>query len=124
MLSVARVPWLGREFTGHLGFLYTGGKYYRFATYLKSLVTLEYLDRKVLRLQIKGDKFTIEVIADLDGRGGDLQAPVKGNMARTIREKVDTPVSVIMKAPAGNVLFQGQGRQAGLEMTGNPAELF
>ncbi len=123
MLSVARVPWLGREFTGHLGFLYTGGRYHRFASYLKSRVILENLNRKELSLNIRAKDFAIEVKADLDGSGGTLQAPVQGDMARTIRERVDTPVSVIMKDPAGKVLFQGQGRQAGLEMTGNPAEL-
>src|SRR5690554_5805195 len=33
MLSVANIPWLGKSFTGFLGFLYANEKIYRFGTY-------------------------------------------------------------------------------------------
>ncbi len=124
MLSIARVPWLGRTMTGHLGFLYTKGKYHRFGTYLKSRVILQQKDAGVMALLIEAKDFSLEVRAELNGTGGNLQAPREGDMNRTIRERVDTPVTLKMRGPDGELLFKESGTQGGLEMAGDISGLF
>lgn len=122
MLSIANIPWIGRSFTGFLGFLSVDNKLYRFATYTGAKITnLKRLDDRI-EVIVKGKDFTIEFIG-LKGMRGELLAPIAGDMSRTIHESIDAEISVILRDRKGDVLYQGSAKNAGLELVGDPQKL-
>ena len=81
MLSVAEIPLCGVAFTGCVGFVFTGGKEYRVATYRGGKPMQITGSTLVLR---QGD-LTVRV-EFLGGSFHPLRAPRRGVMARTIHE--------------------------------------
>ncbi len=122
MLSVARIPWIGKTFTGFLGFFLYNGEVISFATYTGARITdLSFTDSEV-NLLIKAGKYVLKIGARKahhenrkPGRGG-LKAPVFGNMERTIHESIDATIQVSVLDRSGNELFAGTGRNSGFEM--------
>jgi len=83
MLSVADIPLAGGHFTGIIGIVFWKGKEYRFATYLGARVVQK---EKGILLIRQGN---IELEARLiEQKPHPLQAPVNGEMARTIHENI------------------------------------
>lgn len=81
MLSAAHIPWAGIHFTGVIGAVLWKGKEYRIATYLGARV-VRIQDRTVRVIQ-----GNLELEARLlETSGHPLRAPVRGDMARLIRE--------------------------------------
>jgi hypothetical protein len=122
MLSIANIPWIGRSFTGFLGFLWVNDKLYRFATYTGAKVTELKRDEDKIEVLIKDKDFTIEFIG-LKGMRGELLAPVAGDMSRTIHESIDAEIRVILKDKKGKILYDGTAKNAGLELVGDPKKL-
>jgi tocopherol cyclase len=125
MLSVARIPWIGKTFTGFLGFFRYNGKTITFATYTGAKIRkMEYSDRETW-IEIQSGKINLQVHgtqSELHGKRagkGNLKAPVLGNMDRVIHESVDAEISVKLTAADGEILFHGKGTSAGLEMVGD-----
>jgi len=122
MLSIANIPWIGRSFTGFLGFLWVNEILYRFATYTGAKV--EKLNRTDDRIEvvIKDKNFTIEFFG-LKGMRGELLAPVAGDMSRTIHESIDAEIRVILRDINGTIIYDGTAKNAGLELVGDPKKL-
>lgn len=122
MLSVARIPWIGKTFTGFLGFFLHNGNLISFATYTGAVITdLSFTDAEV-KLEIKSGNYLLRIHAEKAphedrkaGRGG-LKAPVLGSMERTIHESIDATIQVELVDRSGNTLFSGTGRNSGFEM--------
>ncbi|MDD2279337.1 MAG: tocopherol cyclase family protein [Bacteroidales bacterium] len=122
MLSVANIPWLGKSFTGFLGFLYANGNIYKFGTYTGAkVIKLNWNDDNI-EITIEAKDFTIEFIG-LKGKRGELLAPVSGDMSRTIHESIDAVIRVILKDKNGKTLYDGSAINAGLELVGDPEKL-
>jgi tocopherol cyclase len=125
MMSIARIPWIGKTFTGFLGYLLHDGKLFSFATYTGARVTNLSYTEKSISLTVTGKQFIMEVQASkpdsyVQSKGlGGLKAPVLGNMNRVIHESVDSTIVVKAKDRSGNLIFSGTGRNAGFEMVGN-----
>lgn len=81
MLSVASIPFGFFDFTGIIGVVYYGGREYRFATYLGAYIR-ELRDGKV---RIKQGPMEFEA-GLIEPSGKALNAPVAGDMSRTIHE--------------------------------------
>ena len=129
MLSLARVPWMGRSFPGFLGFVNTPElrSPLQFGTYSGAKVRdLHVADHHVsltvtmgsLRLEVEGTR----------SHTGSLQAPVAGGMDRRISESLDGRIQLRLYRAAADgsvrhVLFSGTGSSAGIEVVGDTAEL-
>ncbi len=122
MLSIANIPWVGRSFTGFLGFLWVNGKLYRFATYTGAKIAELVRNEDNIKVLIKDKNFTIE-FAGLKGMRGELLAPVAGDMSRTIHESIDAEIQVTLWDKKGEMLYQGKAHNAGLELVGDPQKL-
>ena len=113
--SVAKIPWLGSFFIGHICFLYVKGKFYLFATYNKS---------RIMRLQLSGNELEIELqrknyVLQIKGtrkRSGNLKAPATGEMNRVIKESIDSAVAVTLKKTDNGIIFSSKGERAGMEI--------
>ena len=81
MVSIADVPFLGKEFKGIICVVYYEGKEYRMATY--NGVKLIKCSDKVIILKKGKYKLHIQIEKDKERK---LLAPNKGNMSRIIRE--------------------------------------
>ncbi len=121
MLSVARIPWLGSSFTGHLGFLQYGGCLLRFGTYAGSTVS-GVAAAGGLDLQVKNRRLTLELGLEWEGKGGILDAPILGAMSRNIIESPHSRVAAVLREN-GVLLWEGRAAPAAVEVAGDPAEL-
>jgi tocopherol cyclase len=119
--SVARIPWLGSSFTGHVVGLWLHGRLYRFATYTGA---------KVSRLELSPDEVTLTVedhghaleIRCRRQEGAVLAAPHQGAMTGRIVEAMNATVDVCLSAKARSGLtrvFADTGRVASLEVAGD-----
>ena len=114
--SVAKIPWLGSFFMGHICFLYLKGKFYFFATYNNSEITHLSFSGQTLNVELKRKNRILKVKA-IQQKAGNLQAPVTGKMERIIKESVDSKLEVSLYTDAGECLFTSKGERAGMEIT-------
>jgi len=113
--SVAKIPWLGNYFIGHICFLYHNGKFYRFATYNGSKITKLVFNAPILNIEIRNKTHTLKVKA-VQNRSGVLKAPDFGEMNRMIKESVDSTIEIEMFENSGKSMFSETGTRAGLEI--------
>lgn len=85
MLSIARVPWLGRAFTGYLGFVYYRKQMYRFGTYTGHRIIYHENTDDYARINFAGKDFSVYFSIE-KGLSGVLKAPSTGAMSRDIEE--------------------------------------
>ena len=79
MLSIARVPWLGRFFTGFLGFVYHDEKMFRIGTYTGHKLTGLELSEEYAEISISGNKTSL-IFRLEKGSSAILKAPEQGRM--------------------------------------------
>jgi hypothetical protein len=123
--SVATIPWLGTLFRGFIIGLWHDGVLYRFATYTGA---------RLERLRIREDEVCV-VVADRGQRleisargtsGGVLRGPTGVDMAGRVPESLQATVTVRLSAWGGasrSPIFEGSGRNAGLEVVGDTEKL-
>lgn len=117
MFSVAKIPWLGMHFTGFLSFLRVGGQLYRFATYTGAKIKLLESSDGNLKIIVRDRRYSLVISGRYDG-SSVLKAPAQGRMLRDIRESVSSEVHVSLKKNKGRIIFEGTGRNAGMEIEG------
>jgi len=122
MLSIARIPWLGKHFIGFLGFVTVSGKVHKFATYTGARLTSLDISDMSVNVVIQSGSRIIE-ITGRKKRKGLLQAPVNGVMERRISESIDADITVGISDRNGSKLFRDTGALGGLEIVGDPQEL-
>ncbi len=113
--SVAKIPWLGSFFIGHICFLYFNKKFYLFATYNGSKITKLHFDAPVLEIEVSNKTHRLNVKA-VQQQSGVLKAPVIGEMNRTIKESVDSTIEIELKEKSGKLVYSDHGVHAGLEI--------
>lgn len=119
LFSLAKIPWMGRYFLGFLCFLYEKGTFHLFSTYTKAEMSRIDYDGKRLAVHIRGgrgEEGSQLVFEAVKKRFGSLKAPDIGAMSRTIKESVDSDISVRFTGPGGGVVFEDTGTRAGLEV--------
>jgi tocopherol cyclase len=123
MFSVAKIPWMGKFFIGHIGFLLHKGLIYKFTTWNGSKFTITKINDNQIHATISGKDhlLELEVSGSISGR---LKAPVFGAMERYIKESVDASVEVKLTAKNGKEIFKGTSSHAGLEVVGNVFQYF
>jgi len=115
MVSVAKIPWLGRSFIGFICFLYYEGRFYLFSTYNKSTLKTLTADEQTMAIVLQNKSYSLEVKAKSQ-KSGLLAAPSLGTMSRRIKESVDAEVHFQLKDSHGCILIEDAGQRAGLEI--------
>lgn len=113
--SVAKIPWLGSFFMGHICFLYLKGKLYLFATYTGSKIPDLKYDNPNLEISLVNKTHLLKIQAK-QNRSGNLKAPKIGEMNRIIKESVDSEIEIQLFDKSGNLHFSSVGKRAGLEI--------
>ncbi|ADZ09317.1 hypothetical protein Metbo_1072 [Methanobacterium lacus] len=124
-VSIAKIPWLGSYFTGYIFGLVYDGKIYKFTTYNRAKI--EKLDVTDADIEIKiSDKNYCLQINALRAEGVDLPAPKLGEMTSKVNESLRSKIHIKLYKKEKNtnkLLYQGTGKNAGLEFVGNLDEL-
>lgn len=124
-MSVARIPWRGRSFVGFIAGLWLDGELHRFATYTGARLEALEADAHQVRTVLRDRQHRL-VVQAVRASGGTLASPVVGQMRGRIQESLAASVSVELTQGAtgvGRSLFSGVGTCAGLEVSGDLAEL-
>ena len=121
--SIARIPFYGRVFPGFIIGLLHGSRLYRFATYLGSSMDKVRLDGSTVQIVVRGEDAVLEIRAS-QGRTALLPAPTPGQgMVPRVSESIDGQVHVRLSDPYGGIIFEGESRQAGMEIEGDTSIL-
>lgn len=112
-LSAARVPVLGLPMRGLIAFLYRGGRFWRFTTYLGARVEgVAQEPEGEVRVELRSPRFSLAARLT-PGRGFALAAPGPGGMERRVTESAaGVRVELRRNGPEGGLLFAGRGEGA------------
>ncbi len=115
MFSVAKIPWIGKHFTGFVSFLSIKGRLYRFATYTGAKIRhLEYKDGNI-QINVSDKKYSMTISGKYK-ESGILIAPKNGLMHRKIAESISSNIEVTLEDWRGNLIYNGYGKNAGMEI--------
>jgi hypothetical protein len=120
LFSMAKIPWLGRAFTGLLCFLRLGSKFYIFATYTGARVTVLDHSGDNLSIRVEDRRYQMDIAARRT-EGGTLKAPRNGLMTGEITESICAEIDIRLSGKDGRPVFTGKGRNAGLEIKNEKA---
>jgi len=118
MFSIASIPWFHRHFDGLISFLRIDDKVFRFATYTGAKIKKLTFDNDRLCVSIEDSKFILNLEVTIS-KGGTLKAPKKGKMDIEITETITSIVKVALTEKTGKKIFDGLGRNTGLELAGD-----
>ncbi|MCK8059353.1 MULTISPECIES: tocopherol cyclase family protein [unclassified Fusibacter] len=116
MFSVANIPWIGKAFNGHLGYVWLGETRIGLGTYRNSHYSLEEDDDKIILAVAKG-KYHIVITAQ-QRTPIDLVAPSLGNMTRKMKEDLNGLVSLEVYKDS-ELVYKGTSEYAGIERCGD-----
>ncbi len=116
LASVAHIPWLGNHFVGHLVVFWFQNKVYRFATYTGAKMKTQ-LDGNHIQLSFKDAKNQLDIEATKAGTGS-LVSPIHGEMTGKVNESLQAIINIRF-FEKDILIFEGQGRNAGLEAAGD-----
>jgi tocopherol cyclase len=120
--SVAIIPWIGSSFKGFIVGFWQDGKLHRFTTYLNSKIeSLEISDTQVTWV-LRNRTHRLQVNA-FRAEGGLLRGPTHLDMGKRVIETLNASIQVKLETLQGDVLFDGIGENAGLEVIGDVQRL-
>lgn len=121
--SVAKIPWLGSSFIGHIaGLALDDGRLFRFATYTGSKLVKVETGTGWAQTEMRDRHYELSV--RIDGvKPGGLKAPKDGAMTGRADEALDATVSVKLASLGGGTVFEGVGSCAGAEVMNDLDEL-
>ncbi|MFK7786078.1 MAG: tocopherol cyclase family protein [Crocinitomicaceae bacterium] len=122
MFAVAKVRWMRSSFNGFLGYYLHDGTVYPFATHTIAKLDLKAITSDTLSIVIREKSFTLQIEA-LQGKSGELLAPIDGAMERLISESVNGQLRITLFDKNGKVLANDYTTVAGLEIVGNVEKL-
>jgi hypothetical protein len=116
--SVAVIPWLMSAFRGFIIGFWIHRHLYRFASYTGAKTdSLEIRDHQVEWI-VSDRKYRLEMLAARAG-SAPLLGPTRIEMGKRVDETLNGTIDVRLSSLGGEVLFEGRGRYAGLEVNGD-----
>ena len=121
--SIAIIPWWRTSFTGFIIGLWHDQQLYRFATYTGAEVEHLTVDDSHVHWVVRDRKHRLTIRAER-AVSGLLKAPYRTEMHKRVDETMQAVVDVSLVTLAGHTVFEGSGRNAGLEVQGSVEMLF
>jgi tocopherol cyclase len=120
MVSIARIPWIGKSFDGFLIGLLHEGRLYKFTTYTGARIIVFRYDQKNLTVHVESKSYRLEIDVSYQ-QGAELKTPVMGEMQGRLSESLTAQTAIKLYRRAGDansLIFSGTGRHTGLEIEG------
>lgn len=115
--SVADIPFLGLTFPGFICNLVVGGREYRFATYNGSRFRVDEISHERIAIRLQNSDVKLILRAYLE-EAGELIAPHKGKMQKTIKEGLSGNVDIYLYDRKTGKVIEDRGIMAGIENVG------
>jgi hypothetical protein len=117
--SIAKIPWLGSSFIGHIAGVLIDGKLIEFTTYNGTKLKKCSISSKEVYLEMENKKHSLYILAKRE-EATSLAAPIVGFMDARIEESMNAQIEVKLTNKKTNiVLLEDTGFSAGLEVAGN-----
>lgn len=116
--SVAIIPWLGNSFKGFIVGFWLDGKLYRFTTYLNSKIESLKITEDHVVLMLRNRTHRLQLNARR-AQGGLLRGPTPQDMGGRVMETLSASIEVKLETLKGDLIFEGTGEHAGLEVVGD-----
>jgi tocopherol cyclase len=116
--SVAEIPFLRGAFRGFIVGLWHERRLYRFATYTGAEIKGLDIQPDHVRFAITDKEYTLTLVAR-KAASGALLGPTRVQMGIRVNETLQAKVEACLETSNGEVLFEGVGRNAGLEVQGD-----
>ena len=123
--SIAKIPWLGNYFTGYIFGLLYNNELYKFTTYNGAKIEKLDVSKNNIQIILTHKHLKLEINANRT-EGVDIPAPKLGEMTNTVNESLQSQIDIKLSKKEDNeiiLLFEGTGRNAGLEFVGDLDEL-
>ena len=121
--SVARIPWVTGNFTGFIAGFRQGNILHRYTEYNGARLTKLEASGPQVNMELRNRATIITLSAPVD-QATSLASPVKGLMGGRIEESMTSVISVTLcDRKTGKVIFSGEGRNAGIEKSGDTTTL-
>jgi tocopherol cyclase len=122
-VSVARIPWIGKSFTGFIAGLWIRDHLLRFTTYNRSSLQKLSIDSGRIELLLVNKKYCLEIVVFRDA-ATSLASPIHGFMDGRIEESMSSKMEVtVTDTKSGRVIFRDSGRNAAVEVAGDINEI-
>lgn len=116
--SIAMIPWLRRSFRGFIVGLWRRGTLYRFATYTGAITEKLEITANHVHWVVSDRLYRLEMCAHRS-QATDLRGPTVKDMEKRVPETLTGTIEVRLTARInGAVIFEGLGRNAGMEAVG------
>ncbi|MHA2239092.1 MAG: tocopherol cyclase family protein [Candidatus Hodarchaeales archaeon] len=122
MASIARIPYLGRSFTGFLaGFLYRN-KLYLFSTYNRAKLKDLTINGNQVSFKLVKKNQVVEIEA-IQTKPSHLKGPIKGKMVGKVLESLTSTIDLRFIDSKNNIEFNGIGNLSGMEIMAKEKDL-
>jgi hypothetical protein len=122
MASVARIPYLGRSFTGFLaGFLYRE-KLYLFSTYNRTKLKDLTINGNHVSFKLAKKGVVVEIDA-IQAKTSHLKSPIQGKMIGKVLESITSTIHLRFIDSLNNIEFTGVGNLSGMEIMAKKEDL-
>jgi hypothetical protein len=115
--SVALIPFMGRTFPGFLVGFWHNGQLHRLTTYTGAVIESLRVSDDHVDWTVRGRTHRISMRSERKS-GGLLKAPIRTEMHKRVDETMQSRVHVRFATLDGRVIFEGEGRNAALEVHG------
>lgn len=113
--SVAHIPFHFTEFEGFICNLVVNDKEYRFATYNRSRCFIEDISSDDVKVSLENSQARLEIHAQVLEQG-ELIAPVRGDMQKTIKEGIAGIINIHLKDKKSGEIYEDLGQNSGVEI--------
>ncbi len=118
-LSVARIPWIGRSFTGFIAGVLHNEQLYEFTTYNSSKIEHIDISLSEINVQISNSTFSIRINGKRE-KATLLASPISGEMSGHISESMTSVIKLTLTDnKSGNTIYSGRGINTALEVVGD-----
>jgi len=117
--SIAKIPWLGSSFIGHIAGVLIDGELIEFTTYNGTRLKHCSISEKQVCLQMENKKYAFSINATRE-KATVLAAPISGFMDARIEESMNDHLQVqLTDRKTGKIILEDIGSLAGIEVAGN-----
>jgi uncharacterized LabA/DUF88 family protein len=122
MASIARIPYLGRSFTGFLaGFLYRD-RLYLFSTYNRAKLKDLTINKNHISFKLVKKHQVIEIDA-IQAKSSQLKSPINGKMTGKVLESLTSTINLRFFDSQKKIKFNGVGSFSGMEIMAKEEDL-
>ncbi|MFX0184588.1 MAG: tocopherol cyclase family protein, partial [Candidatus Hodarchaeota archaeon] len=122
MASIARIPYLGRSFTGFLaGFLYRD-RLYLFSTYNRAKLKDLTINKNLISFKLVKKHQVIEIDA-IQAKFSQLKSPINGKMTGKVLESLTSTINLRFFDSQKKIEFNGVGSFSGMEIMAKEEDL-